>query len=75
MQGQKQFTDKVVVRFRLPERVPRHNLCHRLDEAFDLRFLYEETQALYPSIALLDSPRWTPSSFSSPCWWTVRKHQ
>lgn len=47
MQGQKQFTDKVVVRFRLSERVPRHNLYRRLDEVLDLRFLYEETQALY----------------------------
>jgi transposase len=47
MQGQKQFTDKVVVRFRLSERVPRHNLYHRLDEVLDLRFLYEATQALY----------------------------
>jgi transposase len=47
MQGQKQFTDKVVGRFRLSERVPRHNLYRRLDEVLDLRFLYEETQALY----------------------------
>jgi len=47
MQGQKQFTDKVVVRFRLSERVPRHNLYRRLDEVLNLRFLYEETQALY----------------------------
>jgi transposase len=47
MQGQKQFTDKVVVRFRLSERVPRHNLYRRLDEVLDLRFLYEETQVLY----------------------------
>jgi len=47
MQDQKQFTDKVVVRFRLSERVPRHNLYRRLDEVLDLRFLYEETQALY----------------------------
>jgi hypothetical protein len=39
MQGQKQFTDKVVVRFRLSERVPRHNLYRRLDEVLDLRFL------------------------------------
>lgn len=47
MQGQKQFTDKVVVRFRLSERVPRHNLYRRLDEVLDLRFLYGQTQALY----------------------------
>jgi hypothetical protein len=47
MQGQKQFTDKVVVRFRLSERVPWHNLYRRLEEVLDLRFLYEETQALY----------------------------
>ncbi|RZK26569.1 MAG: transposase [Hymenobacter sp.] len=47
MQGQKQFTDKVVVHFRLSERVPRHNLYRRLDEVLDLRFLYEETQTLY----------------------------
>lgn len=35
------------MRFRLSERVPRHNLYRRLDEVLDLRFLYEETQALY----------------------------
>ncbi|WP_375415910.1 IS1182 family transposase [uncultured Hymenobacter sp.] len=47
MQGHKQFTDKVVVHFRLSERVPRHNLYRRLDEVLDLRFLYPETQVLY----------------------------
>jgi transposase len=46
MQGQKQFTDKIVVRFRLSERVPRHTLYRRLEEVLDLRFLEEETQAL-----------------------------
>jgi hypothetical protein len=41
MQGHKQFTDKVVTRFRLSERVPRHNLYRRLSELLDWEFLYE----------------------------------
>jgi transposase len=47
MQGHKQFTDKVVLRFRLSERVPRHNLYRQLAELLDWGFLYEQTQALY----------------------------
>jgi hypothetical protein len=47
MRGQKQFTDKVVERFRLSERVPRRNLYRRLDEVLDLSFLHEEAQPLY----------------------------
>ena len=47
MQGHKQFTDKVVTRFRLSERVPPHNLYRRLAELLDWDFLYTCTQALY----------------------------
>jgi transposase len=47
MQGQKQFIDKEVTRFRLSERVPAHNFYRRLAELVDWRFLYEETKALY----------------------------
>jgi len=47
MQGQKQFTDKEVTRFRLSERVPPHNFYRRLAELVDWRFLYEETKGLY----------------------------
>lgn len=47
MQGHKQFVDKVVVRFRLSERVPQHNLYRRLAELFDWDVLYVQTQALY----------------------------
>jgi transposase len=47
MQGQKQFTDQEVTRFRLSERVPRHNFYRRLAELVDWRFLYQETQTLY----------------------------
>jgi transposase len=47
MQGHKQFLDKVVLRFRLSERVPRHNLYRRLGELLDWDFLYAQTQALY----------------------------
>jgi hypothetical protein len=35
MQGQKPFLAKVVTRFRLSERVPRHNLYQRLAEFVD----------------------------------------
>ena len=47
MQGKKPFLDKEVTRFRLSERVPRHNLYRRLAELVDWSFLYEETRTLY----------------------------
>jgi transposase len=47
MQGHKQFPNRVVLRFRLSERVPRHNLYRRLAELLDWSFLYEQTQDLY----------------------------
>ena len=47
MQGHKQFVDKVVLRFRLSERVPKQNLYRRLAELLDWDFLYTQTQALY----------------------------
>ncbi|WP_426059396.1 transposase [Hymenobacter sp. B1770] len=47
MQGKKQYLDKEVVRFRLSERVPPHNLYRRLAELVDWTFLYDETRALY----------------------------
>ncbi|MGI4969673.1 MAG: IS1182 family transposase [Janthinobacterium lividum] len=47
MQGHKQFVDKVVLRFRLSERVPKQNLYRRLAELLDWDFLYEQTQGLY----------------------------
>jgi hypothetical protein len=40
MQGHKQFTDKVVLRFRLSERVPHHNLYRPLAKLLDWSFLY-----------------------------------
>jgi transposase len=47
MQGHKHFVDKVVLRFRLSERVPKHNLYRRLGELLNWDFLYEQTRALY----------------------------
>ena len=47
MQGHKQFPDRVVLRFRLSERVPKQNLYRRLAELLDWDFLYEQTQGLY----------------------------
>ncbi|ALW86693.1 hypothetical protein AUC43_17370 [Hymenobacter sedentarius] len=47
MQGKKQYLDKEVVRFRLSERVPPHNLYRRLAELVDWSFLYDETRGLY----------------------------
>jgi hypothetical protein len=41
MQSHKQFTDRVVLRFRLSERVPKQNLYRRLAELLDWSFLYE----------------------------------
>jgi hypothetical protein len=39
MRGHKQFVDKVVLRFRLSERVPKQNLYRRLAELLDWGFL------------------------------------
>jgi transposase len=47
MQGHKQFTDKVVTRFRLSERVPPHNLYRRLSELLDWAFLRQQTRPVY----------------------------
>ncbi|QKG59234.1 IS1182 family transposase (plasmid) [Hymenobacter sp. BRD128] len=47
MQGHKQFVDKVVLRFRLSERVPKQNLYRRLAELLNWDFLYQQTRALY----------------------------
>jgi transposase len=47
MQGRKQFIDKVVLRFRLSERVPKQNIYRRLAELLDWDFLYQQTQDLY----------------------------
>jgi transposase len=47
MQGHKQFPDRVVLRFRLSERVPKQNLYRRLAELLDWDFLYEQTRSLY----------------------------
>lgn len=47
MQGHKQFTDRVVLRFRLSERVPKQNFYRRLAELLDWDFLYQQTQGLY----------------------------
>jgi hypothetical protein len=66
MQGYKQFTDKVVLRFRLSERVPRHNLYRRLAELLDWDFLYEETRALYSHTG---QPRLTRWCSSTSCSW------
>ena len=47
MQGHKQFVDKVVLRFRLSERVPTHNFYRRLGELLDWEFLREQTRSVY----------------------------
>jgi transposase len=47
MQGHKQFVDKVVLRFRLSERVPKQNLYRQLAELLDWGFLYEQTRSVY----------------------------
>ena len=47
MQGKKLFLGQDVVRFRLSERVPPHNLYRRLAELVDWAFLYDATRALY----------------------------
>ena len=47
MQGHKQFVDKVVLRFRLSERVPKQNLYRRLAELLDWEFLRAQTRPVY----------------------------
>ena len=46
-QGHQQFPDKVILRFRLSERVPKQHLYRRLAELLDWDFLYQQTQSLY----------------------------
>jgi hypothetical protein len=46
MQGHKQFPDRVVLRFRLSERVLQQNLYCLLSEFLDSAFLYQQTQNL-----------------------------
>ena len=46
MQGHKQFTDRVVRRLHLSERVPKQQLYRRRAELLDWDFLYQQTQAL-----------------------------
>ena len=40
MQGHEQFVDRVVLRFRLSECVPKQNLYHQFAELLDWSFLY-----------------------------------
>ena len=47
MQGHKQFSDRVVLRFRLSKRVTRHNFYRQLAELLDWSFLHEQTRDLY----------------------------
>jgi transposase len=47
IQCHKQFVDKVVLRFRLSERVPQQNLYRRLAELLDWDFLYAQTRSVY----------------------------
>jgi transposase len=46
-QGHKQFVDKIMLRFRLSERVPPQHLYRRLAELLDWDFLYEQTRSIY----------------------------
>ena len=50
MQAHKQFVDKVMLRFRLSERVPKQNLYRRLAELLDWDFIYQQTQVFYSPI-------------------------
>jgi transposase len=47
MQGHKQFVDKVVLRFRLSERVPPQNFYRRLRDVLDWEFLRTQTRPIY----------------------------
>jgi transposase len=46
-QGHQQFVDKVVLRFRLSERVPPQKLYRRLAELLDWDFLSDQSHSLY----------------------------
>jgi len=47
MQGRKNYTEKLILSFRLSDRIPKENLYRRLRETLDLSFLYKETKELY----------------------------
>ena len=47
MQGRKNYTEKLLLSFRLSDRIPRENLYRMLRETLDLSFLYKDTKELY----------------------------
>jgi hypothetical protein len=47
MYGHKQFIGKVVLSFRLSERMPTHNFYLRLRKALDWEFVREQTHLVY----------------------------
>lgn len=47
MQGKKQYEEKLFTSFQLSERVPQENFYRQLNEALDLKFIYDETRKYY----------------------------
>jgi len=47
MQGNKQYSEKLFLSFRLSERIPKENFYRRLKETLDLDFLYARTRSYY----------------------------
>ncbi|WP_266367486.1 transposase [Tellurirhabdus rosea] len=47
MQGRKEYSENLIINFRLSSHVPRHNFYWRLKETLDLSFLYQGTKELY----------------------------
>jgi hypothetical protein len=69
MQGHKQFVDKVVLRFRLSERVPKQNLYRRLAELLDWEFLRQQTRPVYSHTG---QPSLDPVVFFKASSWSSR---
>ena len=47
MQGKKRYSEKLFVHFQLSDRIPEDNFYRQLDNAVDLKFLYQSTASFY----------------------------
>mgnify|MGYP001158825913 FL=1 len=47
MQGKKRYSEKLFVHFQLSDRVPEDNFYRQLDNALNLKFLYQATASFY----------------------------
>ncbi|MBK7441311.1 MAG: hypothetical protein IPI65_07215 [Bacteroidetes bacterium] len=56
MQGKKCYSEKLFVHFQLSDRVPVDNFYRQLDNALDLKFLYQATASFYGDEVSSETP-------------------